>query len=76
MKLKESSVGDPYIYLGAKLKKVHMDNNAWCWSISPSKYVQEAVRNCQKYLKENLCDEYEFIANAPNPFLLVYERPA
>ena len=27
MKLKESSVGDPDIYLGAKLKKVHMDND-------------------------------------------------
>ena len=50
-----------------------MDNDVWCWSISPSKYVQEALRNCQKYLKENLSDEYEFIANAPNPFPLGYE---
>ena len=73
MKLKESSVGDPYIYLGAKLNKVHMDNDVWCWSISPSKYAQEAVRNCQKYLKDNLSDGYELIANAPNPFPLVYE---
>ena len=73
IKLKKSSVGDPDIYLGAKLKKVQMDNDVWCWSISPSKYVQEAVRNCKKYLKENLSDEYEFIANAPNSFLLGYE---
>ena len=58
MKLKESSVGNPDIYLGAKLKKVQMDNDVLCWSISPSKYVQEAVRNCQNYLKENLSDEY------------------
>ena len=50
-----------------------MDNNVWCWSISPSKYAQEVVRNCQKYLKENLSDEYELIANAPNTFPLVYE---
>ena len=70
MKLKEISVGDPDIYLGAKMKKVQMDNDVWCWSIIPSKYVQEAVRNCQKYLKENLSDEYELIANAPNPFPL------
>ena len=34
---------------------------------------EEAVLNCKKYLKENLSDEYEFISNAPNPFLLVYE---
>ena len=27
MKLKESSVGNPDIYLGANLKKVHMDND-------------------------------------------------
>ena len=73
VKLKESSVGDPDIYLGAKLKKVQMYNDVWCWYISPSKYVQEAVRNCQNYLKENLSDDYELIANAPNPFLLGYE---
>ena len=47
-----------------------MDNDVWCWSISPSKYVQEAVRNCQKYLKEILSDEYELIANEPNLFPL------
>ena len=31
------------------------------------------MRNCQKYLKENLSDEFELIANAPNPFPLGYE---
>ena len=31
------------------------------------------MRNCQKYLKENFSDEYELIANAPNPFPLGYE---
>ena len=73
MKLKEISVGDPYIYLDDKLKKVQMDNHVWCWSINPSKYVQEAVRNFKKYLKENLSDDYELITNALNPFPLGYE---
>ena len=50
-----------------------MSNNVWCWSLSPSKYVQEAVRNCQNHLKENYSGEYKLIANAPNPFPLVYE---
>ena len=50
-----------------------MDKNVWCWSISPSKYVQEAVRNCQNYLKDNLSDDYELIANATYPFPLGYE---
>ena len=73
MNLKEISVGDPDIYLGANLKKVQMDNDVWCWSISPSKYVQEAVRNCKKYFKDNLSEECELISNAPNPFPLGYE---
>ena len=73
MKLKQSSVGDPYIYLGAMLKKVQMDGDVLCWSIIPSKYVQEAVCICQNYLKENLSDDYELIDNVPNPFLLGYE---
>ena len=30
MKLKEGSVGDPYIYLGVKLEKVQMSNDVWC----------------------------------------------
>ena len=29
MKLKETYVGNPDIYLNDKLKKVHMDNNLW-----------------------------------------------
>ena len=49
MKLKEGSVGDPDLYLGAKLRKVEMPNGVWCYGISPSKYVQEAVRNCELY---------------------------
>ena len=31
------------------------------------------MRKCQKYLKENFFDEYELIADAPNPFPLGYE---
>ena len=50
MKLKEGSVGDPDIYLGAKLRKIQMDTDVWCWWIIPSKYVQEAIRNCENYL--------------------------
>ena len=53
MKLKEDYVCDPDIYLGAKLKKVQMSNDVRCWSLSLSKYVQEAVRNYQKHLKGN-----------------------
>ena len=73
MKLKESSVGDPDIYLGAKLKKVKLKNGTWAWSLSASKYVQEAVRNCAKHIKAHYKGEFELIKHAPNPFPVSYE---
>ena len=73
MKLKEGSVGDPDLHLGAKLCKVVMPNGVWYYCISPSKYVQETVRNCEIYLKEKFPDEYELTRNAPNPFPMDYE---
>ena len=39
-KLKPSSVGDPELYLGAKVTKMNLVNKTWCWTLSPSKYVQ------------------------------------
>ena len=75
MKLKASSIGDPDIYLGAKLRTVCLENDVLAWSVSPSKYVQEAVRNCQSYCKENFPKDSNFhlIKHAPNPFPLGYE---
>ena len=50
--MKPGSIGDPSIYLGAKLKKVQLSNGVWAWGQSPSKYVQEAVRNVEAHLKK------------------------
>jgi hypothetical protein len=50
-KMKSGSVGDPDIYLGAKLRKMQMPNGVWAWSLSASKYVQEAVRNVKDYYR-------------------------
>jgi hypothetical protein len=52
--LKPSSVGDPDIYLGAKLKQTRLPNGVWAWGLSPSKYVAQAARNCQTHLTEKL----------------------
>ena len=60
IKLKASFVGNPDVYLGAKLRKVRLENDVMCWSVSPSKYVQEAVRNCQSYLKANFPEDSDF----------------
>ena len=73
MKLKPDSIGDPDIYLGAKLKMVELNNDIWCWSLSPSKYTQEAVRNCEKHLKFDFDREYKLTKYAPNPFPLGYD---
>ena len=48
--LKPSSVGLPNIYLGGKLMEVILPNGVKAWSISGSKYVQEAIANLEKEL--------------------------
>ena len=53
-KMKPGSIGDPDIYLGAKLCKMTLENGVQAWALSPSKYVQEAVRNVEKYLRDNM----------------------
>ena len=43
--LKEGSVGEPSLYLGAKITKVTLPNGVSAWGWSSSKYVQEVIRN-------------------------------
>jgi hypothetical protein len=43
--LKTSSVGNPDIHLGAKLKP-RLPNGVMAWGLSPAKYVIQAVKNC------------------------------
>ena len=52
--MKPGSIGDPDIYLGAKLRQVRLNNGITCWSMSSAKYVQEAVRNVEDYIDRNL----------------------
>jgi hypothetical protein len=68
MSLKPSSVGDPDIYLGAKLKMTRLDNRIWAWGLSPSKYVAQAVKNCAKHLTEKLNNHFHLPQRADNPF--------
>ncbi len=41
--LKSDSVGEPDVYLGAKLKLMQLENDVWACGLSLFKYVQEAV---------------------------------
>ena len=71
--LKHSSIGDPDIYLCAKLRIMTIPNGVWCWIMSPSKYVQEAVSNCNTHLKEKCGGKYFLVKDATNPFAYHYE---
>jgi hypothetical protein len=68
MPLKPLTVGDPDIYLVAKLKMTQLDNGIWAWGLSSSKYVAQAVKNCAKHLTDNLNNRFRLIQWADNPF--------
>jgi len=70
--LKPTSVGDPDIYLGAKLKETQLPNGIWAWGMSPSKYVNQAVQNCQTHLTKKLDGRYKIPVKADNPFATDY----
>ncbi len=71
--LKPSLVGNPSIYLGAKLKLIQMSNGVWAWGMSPSKHIKEAFSNCKKHLKLNYDSWFVLPTQAANPFLVGYE---
>ncbi len=71
--LKPSSVVDPDIYLGAKLKETQLLNGVMAWGNSPSKYVVQAVKNCQLHLTEKLAGRYSIPTRADNPFPVDYD---
>eukprot|EP00978_Attheya_sp_CCMP212_P012602 scaffold31521_cov55-Attheya_sp.AAC.1 len=63
----------PKLNLGVKIWKVKLPNGVWSWSLSPSKYVQEAIKI--KNAKEHLNKEYDGLnltKRAPTPFVKDY----
>ncbi len=68
MPLKPTSVEDPDIYLGVKLRQTQLANGVWEWGLSPSRYVAQAVKNCANHLKEKLNGRYTMPSKADNPF--------
>ncbi len=71
--LKPPSVGNPSMYLGAKLKLMQMSNGVYVWGMSQSNYIKEAVSNCEKHLKSNYDGWYVLPTQAANPFVMGYE---
>ena len=48
--LKKNSIGEPRIYLGAKLSQVDLPNGVSAWALSTSQYIQEAAKNVEAHL--------------------------
>ncbi len=66
--LKPKSVGDPDIYLGAKLAKTKLTNGVLAWALSPSRYVNQAVKNCASHLSVKFNGKYKLPKQADCPF--------
>ena len=66
--LKPASVGSPNMYLCTKLEQMQLYNGIWAWSMSPSKYAQEAVRFCKVYFTKHLSKGDRLPKRAENPF--------
>ena len=71
--LKPDWVGDPDIYIGAKLQQTQLLNGVWAWALSPSKYVNQAVRNCETHIKDHYDGQFSLPKWADNPFSMSYE---
>ena len=54
--------------LGTNLKHMQPQNGIWAWSMSPSKYFQEAVKICKEYTANHLNKGYKLLKRADNPF--------
>ena len=61
-------IGYRDMYLGAKLRNNTTANGVTCWSVSPSKYAQEACRNCRTYLEENFNGKFVLPKDAVDHF--------
>ncbi len=55
---------------GCKISKTRLANNVLAWSISPLKYVDQAVKNYEKHLSGKMTGSYSLPLQAENPFPL------
>ena len=61
------------MHLGVKLCETRLHNGVWAWAMSPSKCVQEAVRNCTAHLLSKYGGKYRLPKKAENPFEMGYD---
>ena len=66
-KMKKGLIGDPDMYLGAKLQLTQLPNRIVAWRLSTSKYVHWAVQNVKAYLRDKELSKLAKPAAAPKP---------
>ena len=71
-KMKSGSIGDTNMYLGAKLRRVVLENGIEAWATIASKYAQEDVSKSEAYLNEHF-GVHKFAKKVINPFELDYD---
>ena len=72
-KINPSSIGDPDIYLEAKLMKIRHENGVWAWANIPERYVKESVANVDNYLTKLVDARWQFTKKkSDNPFVRYY----
>jgi hypothetical protein len=50
-----------------------LHNGIWTWGLSSSKYISQAVKNCQMHLTEKLGGEYKIPVKADNSSPVDYD---
>ncbi|KAL7571624.1 hypothetical protein ACA910_011164 [Epithemia clementina (nom. ined.)] len=70
--MKEGSIGDPSVYLGAKLKPMTLPNGVVAWGMSLGKYVQSSVKNVEEYMANHMGGR-TLPKKAPTPFANDYK---
>ena len=60
-------------YLGNKVLQVMMENGAKCWTLSPSQYIQNSVKNVETHLQKT--GESPLPNKVWSPWLYKYSSP-
>ena len=69
--IKDGLQGKPELYLGVKLREVHLDDGTICWGMSSAKYMQEALKNTKMWMDKH---SYKFPLKCDTPMSMSY-RP-
>ncbi len=54
-----------------KVEKTRLPNGIYVWGLSPSRYVNHTVKNCQTRLTQKLNNKYKILTRAENPLYCV-----